>query len=45
MVEIPQIRKNTTFDDSISWEDVRGLSWLITDEEELDSKVATYACA
>ncbi|MDX1596773.1 MAG: hypothetical protein R3327_07540 [Nitrosopumilaceae archaeon] len=44
MVEIPQIKKNPTFD-KIPWEDVRGLSWLITDEEELDSKVSTYACA
>lgn len=45
MVEIPKIRKDSTFENSISWEDVRGLSFLITDEDELDSKAVTYACA
>ena len=44
MVQIPNT-KDSTFEDSIPWEDVRGLSWLIADEEELDSKVTTYACA
>lgn len=44
MVQIPKT-EDSTFEDSIPWEDVRGLSWLIVDEDELDSKVTTYAQA
>lgn len=44
MVQIPKT-KDSTFEDNIPWEDVRGLSWLIADEDEFDSKVITYACA
>lgn len=43
MVEIPSI-KDSTFEEKISWRDIQGLSWLLADEE-IDSKVSTYACA
>jgi len=32
MVEIPSIKKDSSFEDNISWKDIQGLSWMLYDE-------------
>jgi hypothetical protein len=46
MVEIPSIKENSSIEDNISWEDLQGLSWILSDEFSIESmKKTTYACA
>ncbi|QUC64562.1 hypothetical protein NsoK4_09095 [Nitrosopumilus sp. K4] len=46
MVEIPKISKEkTSFEDSISWEDIQGLSWMLSEFNGEAIKKNTYACA
>jgi hypothetical protein len=46
MVQIPAYNDDSSFEDSISWEDLQGLSWMFEDEFDGESiKKATYACA
>ena len=46
MVQTPSIKRDSILEDSISWEDIQGLSWLLSDEFSVESmKKTTYACA
>ena len=46
MVEIPKISKeNSSFEDNISWEDIQGLSWMLSEFGGETVKRNTYACA
>lgn len=46
MVQIPSIKRESSLEDSISWEDIQGLSWMLDDEFSVESmKKTTYACA
>ena len=50
MVQIPSYNDESSFEDSVSWEDLQGLSWMFydefNDEFSVESiKKATYACA
>jgi hypothetical protein len=46
MVEIPSVRENLSFKDSLSWKDIQGLSWILYDEMDVKSiKKNTYAQA
>jgi len=44
MVQTPSIRKDS---DEISWRDIQGLTWIISEESSQEStkNLSTYACA
>lgn len=45
MVQIPSIKENSC-EESISWKDLQGLSWILSDEFSIESmKKTTCACA
>ncbi len=46
MVQIPSYNDDSSFEDSVSWEDLQGLSWMFYDEFSVESiKKTTCACA
>lgn len=45
MVEFPRIKENSSIEDNISWEDIQGLSWMLSESQDELIKKNTYACA